>query len=118
MAAPCTSQIGQATHATKHRHQQQFAELPSCRRATPLAVDQPQPRPSASSKRQSQNTTSARAIYCYQRLSSVRAMEGSLKLTVEFPGKKPVTLDGLADSDEPRRRRRAARADRDAALVT
>ena len=34
-------------------------------------------------------------------------MEGSLKLTVEFPGKKPVTLDGLADSDEPRRRRRA-----------
>jgi len=42
----------------------------------------------------------------------VRAMEGSLKLTVEFPGKKPVTLDGLADSDEPRRRRRAAPADR------
>jgi len=39
-------------------------------------------------------------------------MEGSLKLTVEFPGKKPVTLDGLADSDEPRRRRRAARGAR------
>jgi len=50
--------------------------------------------------------------------SYVRAMGGSLKLTVEFPGKKPVTLDGLGDSDEPRRRRRAARADREAAAGT
>jgi transcriptional regulator with XRE-family HTH domain len=50
--------------------------------------------------------------------SYVRAMGGSLKLTVEFPGKKPVALDGLGDSDEPRRRRRTARADRQTAART
>ncbi len=43
--------------------------------------------------------------------SYVRAMGGSLKLMVEFPGKKPVALDGLGDTEEPRKRRRNARVD-------
>ena len=42
--------------------------------------------------------------------SYVQAMGGSLKLMVEFPGKKPVALDGLGDTEEPRRRRRARAA--------
>ena len=33
----------------------------------------------------------------------VQAMGGSLKLMVEFPGKKPVALDGLGETEEPRR---------------
>ena len=36
----------------------------------------------------------------------VRAMGGSLKLMVEFPGKAPVALEGLGDTEEPSRRRR------------
>ncbi len=47
--------------------------------------------------------------------SFVRAMGGSLKLMVEFPGKKPVALDGLGDTGELPRRRRNARASRRAA---
>lgn len=39
--------------------------------------------------------------------SYVRAMGGSLKLMVEFPGKAPVALEGLGDTEEPSRRRRA-----------
>ena len=39
--------------------------------------------------------------------SYVQAMGGSLKLMVEFPGKKPIALDGLGETDEPRRGRRA-----------
>jgi transcriptional regulator with XRE-family HTH domain len=39
--------------------------------------------------------------------SYVRAMGGNLKLMVEFPGKAPIALEGLGDTDEPRRRRRA-----------
>jgi transcriptional regulator with XRE-family HTH domain len=35
--------------------------------------------------------------------SYVQAMGGSLKLMVEFPGKKPVALDGLGETEEPRR---------------
>ena len=42
--------------------------------------------------------------------SYVRAMGGSLKLMVEFPGQEPVALDGLGDTEEPRRRRRSSRA--------
>ena len=42
--------------------------------------------------------------------SYVQAMGGSLKLMVEFPGKEPVALDGLGDTEEPRRRRRSSRA--------
>ena len=38
--------------------------------------------------------------------SYVRAMGGSLKLMVEFPGKVPVALEGLGDTEEPSRRRR------------
>ena len=34
--------------------------------------------------------------------SYVRAMGGSLKLMVEFPGKEPVALEGLGEIDEPR----------------
>lgn len=34
--------------------------------------------------------------------SHVRAMGGNLRLTVEFPGKAPVTLEGLGDTEEPR----------------
>lgn len=40
--------------------------------------------------------------------SYVRAMGGNLKLVVEFPGKAPVALEGLGDTEEPRRRRQAA----------
>ena len=40
--------------------------------------------------------------------SYVRAMGGNLKLGVEFPGKAPVALEGLGDTEEPRRRRQAA----------
>jgi transcriptional regulator with XRE-family HTH domain len=43
--------------------------------------------------------------------SYVRAMGGSLKLMVEFPGKAPVAIEGLGETEEPRRRRRAARDD-------
>ncbi len=46
--------------------------------------------------------------------SYVRAMGGNLKLMVEFPGKAPVALEGLGDTEEPRRRRRAAREERQA----
>ncbi len=38
--------------------------------------------------------------------SYVRAMGGSLKLMVEFPGKAPVALEGLGDTEEPSRKRR------------
>ena len=38
--------------------------------------------------------------------SYVRAMGGSLKLMAEFPGKAPVALEGLGDTEEPSRRRR------------
>lgn len=38
--------------------------------------------------------------------SYVRAMGGSLKLMVEFPGQVPVALDGLGDTEEPGRRKR------------
>ena len=38
--------------------------------------------------------------------SYVRAMGGSLKLMVEFPGRAPVALEGLGDTEEPSRRRR------------
>ncbi len=41
--------------------------------------------------------------------SYVGAMGGSLKLMVEFPGKAPVALEGLGESEEPRRRRRTER---------
>lgn len=37
--------------------------------------------------------------------SYVRAMGGSLRLMVQFPGKEPVALEGLGDTEEPRRRR-------------
>jgi len=46
--------------------------------------------------------------------SYVRAMGGNLKLVVEFPGKAPVALEGLGDTEEPRRRRQAARGVRQA----
>lgn len=39
--------------------------------------------------------------------SYVQAMGGNLKLMVEFPGKKPVALDGLGETEEPRRGRTA-----------
>ena len=42
--------------------------------------------------------------------SYVAAMGGDLKLMVEFPGKAPVALEGLGDTEEPRRRRGGARA--------
>ncbi len=45
--------------------------------------------------------------------SYVRAMGGNLKLMVEFPGKAPVALEGLGDKEEPRRRRRTAREERE-----
>jgi transcriptional regulator with XRE-family HTH domain len=45
--------------------------------------------------------------------SYIRAMGGNLKLMVEFPGKPPVALEGLGDTDEPRRRR-SVRQDREA----
>lgn len=37
----------------------------------------------------------------------VEAMGGRLRLTVEFPDKAPVSLEGLGDTDEPRPRRYA-----------
>jgi transcriptional regulator with XRE-family HTH domain len=37
--------------------------------------------------------------------SYVRAMGGNLKLMVEFPGKAPIALEGLGETEEPRRRR-------------
>ena len=42
--------------------------------------------------------------------SYVRAMGGSLKLMVEFPGKAPIALEGLGDTEEPSRRRRGRNA--------
>lgn len=42
--------------------------------------------------------------------SYVHAMGGSLRLVVEFPGRKPVSLEGFGDMDEPRRRRRGRNA--------
>jgi transcriptional regulator with XRE-family HTH domain len=45
--------------------------------------------------------------------SYVRAMGGNVKLMVEFPGKAPVALEGLGDTEEPRHRRRATRDQRD-----
>ena len=39
--------------------------------------------------------------------SYVRAMGGNLKLMVEFPGKGRIVLEGLGDTEEPRRRRSA-----------
>lgn len=47
--------------------------------------------------------------------SYVQAMGGSLKLMVEFPGKAPVALEGLGEIEEPRRRRRSARGNEQAA---
>lgn len=38
--------------------------------------------------------------------SYVRAMGGSLKMMVEFPGKAPVALEGLGDTESPKRKRR------------
>jgi transcriptional regulator with XRE-family HTH domain len=46
--------------------------------------------------------------------SYVRAMGGTLKLMVEFPGKAPVALEGLGETEEPSRRRRG-REDRPSA---
>jgi transcriptional regulator with XRE-family HTH domain len=46
--------------------------------------------------------------------SYVRAMGGSLKLMVEFPGKEPVALEGLGDTEEPRRRCRSSHANESA----
>lgn len=46
--------------------------------------------------------------------SYVEAMGGNLKLMVEFPGKAPVALEGLGDTEEPRRRRRSAGEDPEA----
>jgi len=43
--------------------------------------------------------------------SYVGAMGGSLKLMVEFPGKAPVTLEGLGETEEPGRRRRTERSE-------
>lgn len=43
--------------------------------------------------------------------SYVQAMGGNLKLMVEFPGKEPVAIEGLGDTEEPRRRRRGGRDD-------
>jgi len=40
--------------------------------------------------------------------SYVRAMGGDLKLTVEFPGKAPVTLEGFGDAEETRKSPRVA----------
>ena len=37
--------------------------------------------------------------------SYVRAMGGNLKLMVEFPGKAPIALEGLGETEEPRRHR-------------
>ncbi|MCE8420378.1 helix-turn-helix domain-containing protein [Rhodovulum sulfidophilum] len=43
--------------------------------------------------------------------SYVRAMGGSLKLMVEFPGRAPVALAGLGETEKPHRRGRAPRED-------
>lgn len=48
--------------------------------------------------------------------SYVRAMEGSLNLVVKFPGKAPIALEGLDETDEPSSRRRAG-GDGDAAIA-
>lgn len=48
--------------------------------------------------------------------SYVGAMGGSLKLMVEFPGKAPVALEGLGETEEPRRRRRPERSEHPAAV--
>lgn len=42
--------------------------------------------------------------------SYVTAMGGTLKLVVEFPDRAPVALDGLGETDEPRRRPRGRAA--------
>lgn len=39
--------------------------------------------------------------------SYVEAMGGRLRLTVEFPDKSPVSLEGFGDTEEPRPQRRA-----------
>jgi hypothetical protein len=39
--------------------------------------------------------------------SYVEAMGGRLRLTVEFPDKAPVALEGFGDIDEPRPRHHA-----------
>ncbi|QHQ35343.1 helix-turn-helix domain-containing protein [Algicella marina] len=49
--------------------------------------------------------------------SYVRAMGGELKLMVEFPGKAPVALEGLGETEEPRRGRHACRQDQSRATV-
>ena len=36
--------------------------------------------------------------------SYVRAMGGDLKLMVQFPGKEPIAISGLGDTEEPKRR--------------
>lgn len=38
--------------------------------------------------------------------SYVQAMDGSMKIMVEFPGKRPVAFDIPGDTEEPRRHRR------------
>jgi len=50
--------------------------------------------------------------------SYVRAMGGELKLMVEFPGKAPVALEGLGETEEPRQGRRAGRRDQSQATAT
>ena len=40
--------------------------------------------------------------------SYIEAMGGRLRLTVEFPDKEPVSLEGFSDTDEPRARHHAA----------
>ena len=40
-------------------------------------------------------------------MSYVRAMGGELKLMVAFPGTAPVALEGLGETEEPQRVRRA-----------
>lgn len=42
-------------------------------------------------------------------MSYVRAMGGELKLTVKFPGKAPVALDGFGEIGDAGQRRRNAR---------
>ena len=49
--------------------------------------------------------------------SYVRAMGGELKLMVEFPGKAPVALEGLGETEEPRRGRHAGRQDQSRTTV-
>ena len=41
-------------------------------------------------------------------MSYVRAMGGELKLMVEFPGAAPVALEGLGETEEPRRVKQAS----------